>query len=325
MPKLILEVPSRLHVSLIDMSRGGYRRHGGIGFAITEGYRCEAARASKTLVVDCRSASPSNQRQRQILESKLQAVSTSLSLGAIKFIIRSGFDAHGGFGSGTALTLAAVEALHVLNEIQYTEEMIVTASGRGGVSGLGVRTYFSGGLWTDVGVPNNKLSPFLSSDQISSVNRQSTALMRFSMPDWAVGICLPLAETSTSREVENQFFANFSGANEGEVESLVYQIFMGIIPAVVENDHSTFSVALDRIQQTYWKAAERSLHTSNHAVEQRLRATGVIGIGMSSVGPGIFFLDPSAEHVSAVLNGEHAIAKTILARTTNVGRKLSYA
>lgn len=325
MPNLILDVPSRLHVSLIDMSLGGYRRHGGIGFAIAEGYRCEATIAPETRVVDCRQASGANSRQRLILKAKLEALRARLSLRSIEFTICSGFDAHGGFGSGTALTLAAIEALHVLNEMPYTEEDIVIASGRGGVSGLGIRTYFSGGLWIDVGIPNDGSSLFLSSDQVQSVNKQSTALMRFAMPDWVVGVCLPLANASTPREVEDRLFANFSGACARDVEYLVYQIFMGLLPAIVESDHLTFAVVLDRIQETYWKAAERSLHSSTSITESYLRASGVSGIGMTSVGPGIFFLDPKYEYVRSILGDERVAARTIVARTANEGRKLSYA
>jgi beta-ribofuranosylaminobenzene 5'-phosphate synthase len=254
----------------------------------------------------------------------LEDLRTILLLQPIEFVICSGFDAHAGFGSGTALSLAAIESLHLLNKVSYSESDIVSASGRGGVSGIGIRTYFAGGLWVDAGVPNGGAT-FRSSDQFHEVNRQSTSLMRVAMPEWVVGICIPSAVSLTPREIEDSFFAAFPGASEGEVESLAYQIFMGLIPAVVEGDNETFSIALDRVQTTYWKRAERSLHSSVKPIESVLRSLGAKGIGLSSIGPGLFFLDPGEERVRSILGDGLVEARTIVARPSNEGRRLTHA
>lgn len=58
---------------------------------------------------------------------------------------------HCGLGSKTSLLLSVVKLAFIINDIPVTPEEIVYFSGRGGTSGIGINTFFSGGIITDSG------------------------------------------------------------------------------------------------------------------------------------------------------------------------------
>jgi beta-ribofuranosylaminobenzene 5'-phosphate synthase len=65
-------------------------------------------------------------------------------------------------GSKTALLLSMIEALSLLAGCDLSPSKLVELSGRGGTSGVGVSSYFSGGMIFDLGRPNDNL-PFVPS------------------------------------------------------------------------------------------------------------------------------------------------------------------
>src|SRR5690606_11611590 len=97
---------------------------------------------------------------------------------------------HRGFGSGTALRLACIEGLFAINDRALTADEAIVLSKRGGTSGIGISTYFSGGLVVDLGVGWDDTANFVPS-AVASVKRVPLVLGRVEMPDWTVGICVP--------------------------------------------------------------------------------------------------------------------------------------
>ena len=145
--KLTFEVHSRLHLTLLGMHAGQYRMNGGIGFSIkTPHSRLVFTKAEKFAVEDLRLRSINLAEQERLslildkasIENKFDA--------AFKVSIEGNMLAHSGFGSGTGITLACLEALHLINGCLIEQDMLIQASGRGGTSGIGIYTYFNGGV-----------------------------------------------------------------------------------------------------------------------------------------------------------------------------------
>ncbi|WP_369510459.1 GHMP family kinase ATP-binding protein, partial [Escherichia coli] len=86
----------------------------------------------------------------------LVAAKTALALRtAFAVTITGNLATHVGMGSGTGIRLACIEALLALNEVSLPQEELVRLSERGGTSGIGIKTYFDGGLVLDLGVRND--------------------------------------------------------------------------------------------------------------------------------------------------------------------------
>jgi beta-ribofuranosylaminobenzene 5'-phosphate synthase len=70
----------------------------------------------------------------------------------------------------------------------------------------------------------------------------------------------------------------------------------GIVAATLDFDETTFASAIDALQTRKWKRAEWALHGSalTNLVED-LRSAGARGIGLSSMGPTLFFLDGNSD------------------------------
>lgn len=322
MTEVVLTVPARVHISLLDMSAAGYRRHGGIGFALSNGYSCRSKVNSSIRITDRRPSSTANERQcEQLHQLLLDALISTPGLAPIEMIIEKGFDAHSGFGSGTALRLAAIESLFSLNGMRPSNEEIIKLSGRGGVSGIGVNTYFSGGFWLDCGIKNGLTQGFFRSDDQGCVNTLPTALARIDMPEeWIFGLCVPVTPVEMSNDEKN-FFSSFNSPPIEQIWRLVYEAVFGVVPSIVEADRLTFGLSLERIQSCYWKAAERSYHaTWLQMVTKNIKALGGGDVYMSSFGPGVFFL-PKRPMVDVTIEG----AVIGWCRADNIGRVLKYA
>lgn len=324
MTEMSLNIPARVHISLLDMSVHGYRRHGGLGFALENGYVCRAKISQSQRFIDKRNGCPSNVRQVAKLQQLMKdLLNSDPELKPIEFSIISGFDAHNGFGSGTALRLAAIEALLLLNERDATVRQVMHLSGRGGVSGIGVNTYFSGGFWLDAGIKNTQNLTFMSSDDQQMVTDLPLPLVRVTMPeDWIFGVCVPSANSELCED-ESKFFSSFIPPSVESVWNLVYEAAFGVLPSVLEKDKNTFCASMSRIQSCYWKSAERAYHAAwLRSVKKILEPFGVDELYLSSFGPGVFFLSSDAMVRGITKRADMSINWL---KVDNSGRQLIYA
>ena len=138
-------VKPRIHISLISMHHGGYRKNGGIGLSIDEPKGVlEVSSSDQFIFSDKRRKGLGQAEQNQLL-SVLNQAHTLLGLDKRVVIeLSGGLLTHAGMGSGTALRLACLEALLLVNGKSVQKEVLVSLSERGGASGIGIHTYFSG-------------------------------------------------------------------------------------------------------------------------------------------------------------------------------------
>jgi beta-ribofuranosylaminobenzene 5'-phosphate synthase len=312
-----IRVPARVHAGLIELSGDGYRTNGGVGWALEAPELVVTAFPAKRISIEDRRGLPLRANELLGIASDLEEIALEEGLAYAHIQIEGDLLAHRGLGGGTALRLAAIECLMALAGRVAAPADLVRLSGRGGTSGVGVRTYFDGGLAFDLGHAGAETAR-PSRDRVAFGD--ALALLRLDMPDWRMGL-LECGWLSTIQiEEERRLFEEALPISPADVRDVLYHMTYGLIAAVAESDADTFAAAVDAVQLGAWKRAEwachgRVLQDAAHA----LRRAGARGVGLSSVGPALFFL---ANHLDvSALPGSLAACLRIT-RPTNRGRTL---
>lgn len=320
--RLTITVNSRLHLTLLAMHSGEYRINGGIGFAIADP-ACELAFSGAPIL------SIDDQRADPLLPSELARLSTLLQAeqkrhgftNALAVAIGGSMRTHSGFGSGTAISLACLEALHRLNGSTPSPAALISASGRGGTSGVGIHTYFSGCCVFDLGRPVG-IEPHEPSHQ-ATASQPPLVLDHLPMPEWDIGICIPLGIPHKSEAEERAFFERTCPLPAEAVYATLYHSLFGLYAAIREADRVTFCRALRTVQECAWKKAERLEYGAALAeIEQALYDCGAEAVGMSSLGPTLFFLADNMAGVVSQMRSTHPDCECFSTRPANGGRSL---
>lgn len=297
----------RIHISLIGMNNDGYRLNGGIGFSIASPTLDMSFESSDSIDVIDRRDNGFSRVEIFRLKNHLNNVLIKEELDtAIRCIIHDGMiQSHVGFGSNSMIYLSCVEALLILNHRDYTDLDVVTSSGRGGTSGIGINTYFKGGFIFDTGISNHSqryLAP--SSAFIDKVVHKPLLMKSIALPEWELGICIPPIGHKTEEE-EKEFFQENCPINKDDVDKILYEAVYGIASSLMESDFDVFCKSIDAIQQTKWKALERDLYGKELlAAESIIRNAGAKCVGMSSLGPLLYFFGDDIDVIVANVKAE---------------------
>lgn len=311
--KIKITAPGRIHVNLFDMSNSGYRQNGGIGFCIAgldtiiEFYACNDFK-----IIDNRTPGLSDREVDALIAflDRLYASCAYVQKFSITFL--SGPAPHSGFGTGTSTRLACVEAAYRFNNVDANIKKIALASGRGGTSGVGVNTYFSGGMSIDLGVKTTGI-PLGPSSARQGPPILPTQILCLPLPtNWQIGIIVAPKAYRISAEEEINFFKRTCPVDPLSVQQSIYHALSGMACSAIESDFDTFCSAINAIQRTEWKEAE--WHAQVDALAE-LRITlfdaGAKCVGLSSLGPAIYFMSDDLDEVIAKLNlaGDYWLVK----------------
>jgi len=319
-----IKIPPRIHITLLSMHENGYRQNGGIGFAVdAPSLLIDICPAVNLSIDDIRKNGFNEDEKARIYTILQEIIQTHKMRHGIKATISGDVPTHRGFGSSTAVRLALIEGLYLANEMKYTKHDIITASGRGGVSGIGIETYFGGGFVFDLGRKDKR--SFAPSSALETSQRSLPLLCkRVDMPQWNIGICIPHIEPKSEVE-EKRFFTETCPIPQEESYRTLYHASYGVLASVMEEDITTFADAIKNIQNTFWKRAERSLYgTLLEDVERMLYESGALAVGMSSLGPSLYFIAEDMEEVVARAEDKLPSSQIYMAHTTNSGRVISY-
>jgi beta-ribofuranosylaminobenzene 5'-phosphate synthase len=300
----------------------GLRINGGVGFAIESPSLTLNARPSYSFIVnDNRKSGLSNEAKNRLLNSLETALNHYSLRQAVMIDISGEAIANHGFGSGTAIRLASLEALMCINDHELSNNELIDLSGRGGTSGIGINTYFSGGAVIDLGIRNS-----------NSKHRPSSALLnitpplvfqRCDMPEWNIGICIPSNIKPLTRVEEEEFFNKICPIKESEAYKSLYHSVMGVMASIYENDKEAFDFSIRELQKCEWKKEERKVHGDTLLeVENILYDIGASAVGMSSLGPSLYF---SANDIDKVITqAKRDLPNCVFFKTLpcNYGRKI---
>jgi len=321
---LKITVHSRLHLTLLAMHNGEYRINGGLGFALADP-SCELTfYAATDFSIDDQRIIPldGNESKRLITLLQVEKKRHEFSIAA-EIVIIGNMRAHSGFGSGTAISLACLEGLHRLNGSMPSPIELVAASGRGGTSGVGIHSYFSGGCVFDLGRAADT-NVHVPSHQATASH--SLLLDQLPMPDWEIGICIPLNILHKSQDEERAFFKRTCPLPAEAVYKTLYHSLFGLYAAIRDADRTTFCNALRAIQVCAWKQAERLEYGEELIeIEQALYVKGAEAVGMSSLGPSLFFLADDVAKIVSQMQPVRPDCEWLLTRPANYGRKLTNA
>lgn len=318
-----VSVPSRVHLTLIDLGLIGYRRNGGIGFGIAE--------PRSTL-----SFAPHNDIDLSALAScgYLAAEITSLTKRLERLMCQRQLThglllkevqlpaRHGGFGTGTAVALASLESLFFLNDVEVTPEFLRANCGRGGSSGIGLSSYFAGGFIFDVGRSFN-YKPIVGSEATHEVNEPPLEMARLNMVNWPMGVLIPPGISAISLEKEREFFSQQLPLSVEDVFEITYHAIFGTLTAVKSRDYDAFCTSINALQRCAWKRAEISLYGEKvRACAENLALLGCDAVAMSSIGPALVFWARDFDAAFAAAVRQYGLSAVFRTHPDNTGRIL---
>lgn len=324
---LLFSVPNRIHITLLAMDEPLYRVNGGLGFSISaEDMNLEASLIYGASRVEDLSCDDNCSRFGEI-EELLSSIGKLMRLEkGVHIRIMSRPQLHVGLGSGASLKLAAIESLLLLNDHEYTPELIVRLSRRGGTSGIGITTYFEGGFVVDLGHKDFTLSHAPSSENQASVESLPLNLLGHPMPDWPIGICyLKNAEVFYGAR-EKRLFETTCPIPRGDVQETLYHSIFGVVGSVLDGCIEDFKESINSIQNIGWKKSELEFREDARFIEFMGFVRDLTGCaGMSSLGPVIYFTYEDWDTIVSSILGRYPDAVVVKAKANNSGRKLSYA
>lgn len=326
MNSLTIRTYPRLHLSLLGMNTDGYRINGGAGLSISNPQLMLRFESSLELqIIDERTfpmTSDEQQRWRRVMDNCMKR--NQLPIG-VRCIIKGPVFSHMGLGSGTMIYLASIEALFLLNEVDYTQEDVVFWSKRGGASGIGVNTYFLGGYVFDIGVKNEQQNILPSSQQ--EIPHNIPLLMKnITVPRWQIGLCMPKVSALKTEQEEFDFFMKYSKQIRMEdVLRPLYDVVYGITAAIIEKDYVVFCKSINNLQNAKWKRAEREQY-GNYVQELSvfLSKNGADCVGMSSFGPLVYFFSHNVDGVLQKLSTAFPNVVSVNCFLNNQSREIVY-
>ena len=315
----------RIHVTLIGMNNDGYRINGGIGFSINSPATNFCFTLSNKFMINDNRKSKLTEKELARLQNTLQNVKEYKKITKeFSCTIESEALPHFGFGSSTSIYLSCIEAFFLLNNVPYEREEIVTLSKRGGTSGIGINTYFDGGFIFDVGIKNenDELKPSSVADR---KGKKPLVVYKGKLPDWQLGICILNNLRNKSGQEEIDFFDKNCPVEKKYIGDILYESIYGVTSAVIEHDYIAFCNSINAIQQTQWKYLERSLYGEELIIlEKKIKLLGADCVGMSSLGPLLFFTGKNINEIIYSIEKDIPEIKCFASALNNEGRSIIY-
>jgi beta-ribofuranosylaminobenzene 5'-phosphate synthase len=243
----------RIHVSLADMGFASLRAFGGIGFSIEQPLtvlqfeQCDRVEIEGLQVLD--------EEGRADLTQVIERIRNDQGELRFRAVLREAPPQHVGFGSKTALSLALIAGVNAFRSIGWSVEQMQRFSGRGAASGVGIHSFFTGGVIWDAGHRADTAKQLLPSGAITGTGIPPLAA-RVQFPDaWRVMLVLPDERPMTGQE-EIKFFVENAPVPKVEALSTMAALYHGVLPAILLGDYSALASALAEVHRLGFKARE---------------------------------------------------------------------
>ena len=319
--RVVVETPSRIHLTLTDLTGGCGRVDGGVGIALdSPNVLLEAERSTELVAVG-------ENAGRALAAAR--AVREHFSLGGARLKIRRGYRMHVGLGGGTQLGMAAGKALCELYHQPATAREIARIISRGGTSGIGTAAFETGGFIIDGGHtfgPRGDKQDFRPSSASRGI-RPPPVIVRHAFPrDWKILLAIPDIPKGAHGRREVDIFKEYCPVPIADVQELCYQILVRMVPCLVEEDLDGFGAAVNRVQELGFKRVEVMLqHPLVHRLMAEMREAGAACAGLSSFGPTVFAIadaqcreiEAAAREAMSEVGGE-----VLITRSRNEGARI---
>lgn len=192
---------------------------------------------------------------------------------------------HVGLGSGTQLALALAAALAPPSS-PLDAATLARQSGRGRRSAIGAHGFCLGGFLVDGGRGDREsIAPLIA---------------RRDAPNWPIVLVTPDIPKGLSGHWEDVALSHRCHRDEVRVARLCELAMLGLLPALAERDHPSFSEALFRFNRLVGESfapAQGGLYAHRRLEElvEVIRGLGITGVGQSSWGPTLFAITPDQD------------------------------
>lgn len=286
--RVIVQTPSRVHVTLIDLNGGLGRVDGGIGITLDEPAVLLEVELSPVLSVSGGDAAL-QERVGQIAVDVLRKLGAG---GSVAITVRSHYKAHVGLGSGSQLALAVARAIDELHGRHLPVTELAKIVGRGGTSGIGTAAFEYGGFIVDgghtfgQGGEKTDFRPSAASRGVSP----PPIIARHDFPsDWRILLAIPDVLAGASGNIETGIFRTHCPVPLDEVRALSHEILMRMLPGITSRDLDLFGSSINAVQGLGFKKVELSIQPPQvTGLLPVLRNAGAAGAGLSSFGPAVY-------------------------------------
>lgn len=316
--RVVVQTPSRIHITLTDLAGDLGRVDGGVGIALEEPSILVEAERGEALTV----------RGDNVDRARAAALAAMdrFDLGGADIRIRSCYQQHVGLGGGTQLAMAVGKALCELYGLSPPAREIAKAVGRGGTSGIGVAAFEGGGFIVDGGHsfgPGKEKEDYRPSSASTGV-APPPVIMRAEVPrDWRFILAVPNIPKGAHGTHEADVFETFCPVPREEVSELCREILVRMVPSVLTGEIEGFGKAINRIQELGFKRVEVELqHPLVRRLMEVMREAGAVGAGLSSFGPTVYAVaDSSTREIEAAAMAamEDVGGEVVVTRSRNLG------
>ncbi len=285
---ITLQAPSRLHFGLLPGSGDLDHRCGGLGVMIDHPNLKMTARASTQWTVTGLCCNRVEGIARQVFQlAECDPVPVHIHVSEAP-------PSHVGLGSGTQLTMGTASLLNTWIGQTVSPGGISRHFGRGSRSLVGSEGFVRGGLIFDPGgVAGNDGS-------------LCTSVERFALPtDWRWLLVTSVGKEGLSGKMEVDAFSN-RHSNRRLRQQLLDLAQNDLIQSAQKSQFEEFGHALAEYGERcgeLFAHSQAGLYSSSAmtGVANRLKQSGVLGVGQSSWGPTVFGLFPNHESIDAFL------------------------
>lgn len=281
----------RLHTCLFDLGEATPRKFGGAGFSILGLPAIVEARSSRRMTVDFSTAVDRSTRTSVL--SAIGRLSHKKAGVAAQVHVLDAPPQHVGLGSKTAILLGTIKAIDLACDLRLANSEIQAFSGRGGASGIGINTFFSGGFLIDNGHDARVCRGFLPS-RFRIPTDVPPPTYRSDIPDrWCFHLLLTPGKLTCGAD-EREFFKRNTPISKHDVFKTIALAYHGLVPAVRGEDLELLREVLRSIHKIGFKHCE--LRGQPTAVRNIVRVLGKrddCAVGLSSMGPLVYAVSDS--------------------------------
>ncbi|MDN4984657.1 sugar kinase [Bradyrhizobium sp. WYCCWR 13022] len=278
----------RIHVGLTDLGFASQRRFGGVGFAIDYPITVmEFNGSSEFALTGLDGLDLPARAELQRIFVRLQDLARAKPFCAH---LSAHAPQHCGFGSKTTLVLSLIAGANEFLKLGLSREQMQLMSGRGGTSGIGIHTFFAGGVICDGGHPSHLGAQLLPSSARSKPLLAPPVLSWMGFPQqWKVVLLLG-KDRSLSGAEEAEFFRRNAPIERQDALETIAIIHHGVLPAFATADRPALARALSDLHSHGFKL--RELLRCDSVTQDCYRHLSALGcaVGLSSMGPLLYVL-----------------------------------
>jgi beta-ribofuranosylaminobenzene 5'-phosphate synthase len=334
--KLFITTPCRVHATLIDMNGAIGRVDGGIGLTLENpGWRISFERDVGGSTQVKIPGSVGGNYVDMLVADILNHFGLDPSRAGIKIEVHDVIPRHVGLGSKTQLALAladGISRLLVIHGTPLSKELLASVVKRGGTSGIGVTSYFTGGFILDGGHEFGKgkeKNSFLP----SSTSNASPApiLYRQDLPDeWRVVIGIPAFDQGAHDAEEVYIFKTCCPVSLQDVQKISHLVLMKLLPAIKQRKFMEICECINSFQDIGFKKVEVDMRGDAYRhLLRSWRDAGAPCAGMSSFGPAVYSFAENDDHAVEIKNALDNImkgtgGKSFITKIQNTGATIRY-